>query len=134
MKLYIETENNLPKNHPALEENLLQAFGVIPEHWMTFIRVEKPSIGVYEVYEGVTYELINNSYTDMHHTRKMLDEEKLNKQNEVIGDWNNYFPSWIFNEEMCRFESPIPYPQDGKYYEWDESIINWVEVSNEQTT
>ena len=29
MKLYIEAENNQPKNHPAFEDNLIQAFGQI---------------------------------------------------------------------------------------------------------
>jgi hypothetical protein len=30
MNLRIETENGQPKNHPALEGNILQAFGTIP--------------------------------------------------------------------------------------------------------
>jgi hypothetical protein len=33
MKLYIETENGWVKNHPAFENNLLEAFGSIPENW-----------------------------------------------------------------------------------------------------
>lgn len=130
MKLYIETENNLPKNHPALEDNLLQAFGEIPTHWIKFIRVEKPILNVYEVYEGVTYELVDDSYTDVHHVRQMTEEEKIAKQNETIAAWDNHFPSWVFNETNCSFESPVEYPRDSKYYQWDESIINWVEVKN----
>ena len=130
MKLYIETENNLPKNHPALEDNLLQAFGEIPTHWVKFTRVEKPILNVYEVYEGVTYELVDDSYTDVHHVRQMTEEEKTAKQNETIAIWDNHFLSWVFNETNCSFESPVPYPQDGKYYQWDELIINWIEVNN----
>jgi len=34
------------------------------------------------------------------------------------------FPSWIFNEETCIWNPPIPYPNDGDYY-WDEEILNW---------
>ena len=30
MNLYIEIENGQAKNHPALESNLLEAFGSIP--------------------------------------------------------------------------------------------------------
>lgn len=131
MKLYIEIENGQPKNHPAFEENLLQAFGTIPDNWVSFVRVEQPVIGVYEVYEGATYELIGNSYNDVHHVRQMTGEEKTIKQNEVTVEWDNHFPSWVFNELLCSFESPVPYPQDGKFYKWDESIINWVEPTAE---
>lgn len=28
--------------------------------------------------------------------------------------------SWVLNEETCLWEAPIPYPTDGKEYEWDE--------------
>jgi hypothetical protein len=76
MNLYIETENNQIKNHPAFEENLIQAFGEVPSNWVPFIRVEIPIIDIYEVYEGVTYELVNGVYTDVHHVRPMTEEEK----------------------------------------------------------
>jgi hypothetical protein len=38
------------------------------------------------------------------------------------------FNSWILNEDTCRWKSPVPYPNDGKFYSWDESILNWVEI------
>jgi hypothetical protein len=38
------------------------------------------------------------------------------------------FPSWILNEETCIWEAPVPYPNDGKMYEWNESTQEWVEV------
>jgi hypothetical protein len=119
-----------PKNHPAFKDNLFQAFGVIPDNWVSFVRVEQPVVGVYEIYDGVTYELIGDSYTDVHHVRQMNGEEKLIKQDEVKIEWNNHFPSWIFNENLCIFEAPVPYPQDGKHYYWDELTINWIEVTN----
>jgi hypothetical protein len=37
------------------------------------------------------------------------------------------FASWVLNEETCLWESPIPYPIDGKKYKWDEATISWVE-------
>jgi hypothetical protein len=129
MNLYIETENGKPKNHPAFEENLLQAFGVIPDNWVSFVRVERPVIDVYEVYEGVTYELIGDLYNDVHHVRQMTEEEKTIKQNEVIVEWDNHFPSWVFNELLCSFEPPIPYPQDGNQYRWDEPSLSWIELT-----
>jgi hypothetical protein len=39
------------------------------------------------------------------------------------------FASWVLNEDTCRWNSPVPYPTDGKRYKWDESIVNWVEVT-----
>jgi hypothetical protein len=36
--------------------------------------------------------------------------------------------SWIFDEEICAWVAPIPYPNDGKIYAWDEESISWQEV------
>ena len=38
------------------------------------------------------------------------------------------YNSWILNKETFIWEPPIPYPTDGKMYNWDESIINWKEI------
>jgi hypothetical protein len=37
------------------------------------------------------------------------------------------YPSWILDSNY-NWVAPIPYPNDGKQYIWDETIINWVEV------
>ena len=37
------------------------------------------------------------------------------------------YPSWVLDSNY-DWEAPVPYPEDGKCYEWDESIINWVEI------
>lgn len=39
------------------------------------------------------------------------------------------FASWILNEDTCLWDAPIPYPDDGKFYRWDEASLNWVEVT-----
>lgn len=83
MKLYIETENGQIKNHPALEENLLQAFDTIPANWVLFERIEQPIVNIYEVYEGVTYEFIDGIVKDVHHVRLMTNEEKAIKDAEI---------------------------------------------------
>ena len=49
MNLYIETENGAIKNHPAFEDNLIQALGSIPENWEPFTRVERPVTDAYQV-------------------------------------------------------------------------------------
>jgi len=38
------------------------------------------------------------------------------------------FDSWILIEESCQWNPPVPYPNDGKPYTWDESNLQWVEV------
>ncbi len=39
------------------------------------------------------------------------------------------FESWTLNETTCRWQSPIPYPQDGRVYSWDEETTTWIEVT-----
>ncbi len=38
------------------------------------------------------------------------------------------YASWLLNENSCLWESPVPIPQDGKRYRWDEATTAWVEV------
>ena len=35
------------------------------------------------------------------------------------------FPSWTLNESTCQWDSPIPYPNDGQEYKWNEAAISW---------
>lgn len=37
--------------------------------------------------------------------------------------------SWTLNEDTCLWDSPIPYPTDGKVYAWDESTLSWKEIT-----
>jgi len=39
------------------------------------------------------------------------------------------FPSWVLNNTTWLWESPVPYPDDGKEYYWDETTTSWIEVS-----
>jgi hypothetical protein len=39
------------------------------------------------------------------------------------------YASWTLNEDTCLWESPIPYPNDNKAYEWNESTQEWVEIT-----
>lgn len=39
------------------------------------------------------------------------------------------FPSWVLNDDNCRWEAPTPMPNDGKFYRWDEATTSWVEVT-----
>ncbi len=40
------------------------------------------------------------------------------------------YASWIFGDITFDWNPPIPYPEDGKYYVWDEDSITWVEQAD----
>lgn len=53
---------------------------------------------------------------------------------EVGGEFfDNYlytkspFPSWLKSEG--KWIAPVPYPQDGKEYYWEESETNWIIIN-----
>jgi hypothetical protein len=41
------------------------------------------------------------------------------------------YASWVLNEDTCLWESPVPYPNDGNRYVWDEITTSWVQVGGE---
>lgn len=139
MNLYIETENGATKNHPAYEDNLIQAFGSIPSHWETFIRVERPTLGVYELMtaEEPTYEQVHGVWTDVWRKRDMTAEEKTAKQQAVITAFNareqaENWSAWTFDEATCGMVPPIPHPERdqtkidaGVFTFWCGAENNW---------
>jgi hypothetical protein len=34
--------------------------------------------------------------------------------------------SWLLNTTTCQWQAPVPYPDDGKIYVWDEATLSWV--------
>ena len=38
------------------------------------------------------------------------------------------FESWVLDEDTCLWVAPVPYPEDGKVYAWDEDAGDWVAV------
>jgi len=135
MNLYIRLKNGQPFEHPIFEDNFRQAFSDVdlsnlPEWVAKFVRVEQPNISVYEIYEGVLYQWVDGVVTDVHTVRQMTADEKLAKQNEVKASWTASlnWTSWTFNEDLCKYEPPIPRPDDGKVYRWDEPTVAWVEI------
>lgn len=39
------------------------------------------------------------------------------------------FPSWTLDENTCLWNPPIPMPNDGDRYTWDEQTTSWVKVT-----
>jgi hypothetical protein len=40
--------------------------------------------------------------------------------------------SWILNEDTCLWESPVPYPNDGEMYSWNENSLQWVQLQGDE--
>lgn len=118
MKLYIQIENGQPINHPAFEDNLMQAFGEIPAHWETFVRVERPTLGAYQVIESETpnYEKVDNVWTDVWSVQEMTAEEKAAKQQATRDEFNareqsENWAAWTLDEDTCTMVPPTPRPE-----------------------
>ena len=39
------------------------------------------------------------------------------------------YPSWLLNTNTCQWNPPVPYPNDGNLYIWDEATQSWVPVN-----
>jgi hypothetical protein len=117
MNLYIETKDGYCVNHPAFEDNLLQAFGSIPEHWEPFVRIERPIPSIYEILESdePVYAKVDGTWTDVWSLRPMTDAEKAAKQQAVKDAFNTReqaenWSAWVFDEATCTMQPPIPKP------------------------
>lgn len=42
------------------------------------------------------------------------------------------YASWELNEESCLWESPVPHPNDGEMYNWNEETQTW-DLINDQS-
>jgi len=136
MNLYIRIKDGMPFEHPIIEENFKIVFPNIdtnnlPPDFAKFRRLAVPQLATYEIHDHTTYEWDGNIVTDVHHIRPMTEEEKLQKQNEAKSIWEaTGYPSWTFNEETCSFDPPIPYPENGLFYVWDEETLSWIELND----
>jgi hypothetical protein len=137
MNLYIETENGVTKNHPALEDNLLQAFGSIPAHWEPFTRVERPTLTAYQLLENqeAIYTKVNGIWMDTWSVRDMTAEEKTAKQQATITAFNEQeyasnWSAWTLDEATCTMQPPTPRPApvEGVIIFWCGADVNWKEA------
>ena len=39
------------------------------------------------------------------------------------------FPSWTLNDDTCLWEPPVPYPDAGPDYTWNENTQSWSPVT-----
>ena len=133
MELFIRIVDGKPFEHPIFGDNFREAFpdvdtNNLPPQFARFVRVQPPIIGLYQKNQTVSYQLVDGVYTDVYSCEDMTAEDILEKQQIVKDAWAvNGFASWVFNETTCSFDPPIPYPNDDKFYKWDELTTSWVE-------
>ena len=132
MKLYIKYIDGQIVDHPMLEDNLKQVDPTfdpanLPENLKVFERVNAPLPGPYAYIER-SYELGEDDIVRDAYTEVAFDEEK--KSNLIEYTMAQAHPKgWIFNETICGWEPGVPYPTDGKVYEWSEELENWSELN-----
>lgn len=40
------------------------------------------------------------------------------------------YASWVLNDETCLWDCTVPYPNDSKFYSWNEENLTWVEQND----
>lgn len=117
MNLYIKIQDGQPINHPAYDENLIQAFGAVPEGWEPFVRVERPAIGNFEVLgsEEPAYKKVAGVWTDVWEVRPMTEQEKVAKRQIINAEIVSHpqgsnWAAWVADEATGKLKPPIPRP------------------------
>lgn len=128
--LIIRINNGQAEGHPIILDNFIQAFPSIdinnlPEEFKLFKRVSCPEIGTYQILDPLypVYEIQDDIVTDVWKIREMTGPEKQSKINAAMADIHPN--GYIFDEEICGWVAPIPYPDDGVRYIWGEDTLRW---------
>jgi hypothetical protein len=81
MELFIQIRDGQPHEHPIMGDNFREAYPDIdvnnlPPEFARFERIPTPNINLFEVNEGVTYEIADGVVRDVWHIRAMTAEER----------------------------------------------------------
>jgi hypothetical protein len=89
-----------------------------------------------DVYKRTSYNTHGGVHYDPNTNEPSADQSKAFRKNYAgIGysydsQRNAFIPpkpfnSWVLNEESCLWDAPVPYPNDGQLYEWNEETQSW---------
>lgn len=128
-KLYIKVIDGKCVDHPITEWNLKMFFpdlsqSNIPEGFEKFRRTDPPETNRFQYYEALPYKKIRGVWTDNWKVVDISEEEK----QEIIKKEKELFlfkDTWIWNEATFQWEPPIPYPNDGIDYFWNNDKKEW---------
>jgi hypothetical protein len=89
----------------------------------------------YNMKFGVYYDPDTNEPAD---DQSVINGDEARMRKNFAGtDWNydgvgfyppQPYPSWTLNSSTYDWECPVPYPDDGKKYDWNEDNQSWDEV------
>lgn len=93
-------------------------------------------LGVENEQKGINYlksiygDDTNWVQTSYHRNFRKLfaSEGYIYDRNNDIFIMNQPYPSWVLNNETNNWEPPVPFPNDGNGYFWDEQNLMWVMV------
>lgn len=139
-KLFLKIVGGLPVDHPAFEDNLIDAFGEIPPEWEPFERKPSPdrnNPNLVLLHLEPAYRKIDGVWQDYWYYREKTEEELAAEENAIFeglrAQWAqrpyaHNFTAWVLDEQTLRFKPPIPRPTDGKFYRWSGPDNNWKEA------
>ena len=95
-----------------------------------------------DIYRQTSYNTRGGVHYDPETGEPSEDQSKALRKNYAgIGftydaDRNAFIPpkpydSWVLDEDTCLWVAPIPMPEDGEAYTWDEDAGDWVAVPND---
>jgi hypothetical protein len=62
---------------------------------------------------------------------KVLSEEEFSTAKELEHQNRKPAFSWVGDLATMSWQPPVPYPQDGNFYQWDEPTVSWVLVTQQ---
>lgn len=136
-KFRIRVVNGLAVDHPAFEDNLIDAFGAVPPEWEPFIRIPDPTHNNHKyvlLHPQPAYRKVDGVWQDYWYYREKTAEELEALYGPAKEAWAkrpyaNNFTAWVFNEQKFMYEPPIPRPTEsappGMTYRWSGPDNNW---------
>ena len=83
------------------------------------------------IFEDPTQELLGifKSQNELDHILVVEDSTEVGDEYDNGHVWpSKPYPSWVKNYDQNVWEAPVPKPDDGKEYFWDESFLEWHEA------
>ena len=71
---------------------------------------------------------IQTSYNHTFRVKQATEGDVYNESLDCFHAIESPFPSWSFSDSTCKWEASVPYPDDGKDYEWMELTKQWVKA------
>jgi hypothetical protein len=59
----------------------------------------------------------------------VLTEEQYNSEKETEHQARKPYSSWVGDLTTMSWQPPVPYPQDGNFYQWDEPTVSWIQIN-----